>query len=74
MNKSIGVLMGSGRKDPLDEVMIYTVTDESKLNDVGIRAIAGICKNAIFISLTTELFYVYRDGNFKVIIPKHLNS
>lgn len=74
MSKHVGVLMGSGRKDPLDEVIIYTITDESKLNDIGVRAIAGVCKNAIFISLTTELFYVYRDGSFKRIIPRRLNS
>lgn len=70
--KHIGFISG-GNKDPLDEVMIYTVTDESKLNDIGVRAIAGVCKNAIFISLTTELFYVYKDGAFKLIVPKHLN-
>ena len=55
-NKNTGILIGRKERDPLDEVMVYTVTDESKLYDVGIRAIAGVCKNAIFISLTTELF------------------
>lgn len=72
-NKHIGVLMGGRTPNPLDEVMVYTVTDESKLNDIGVRAIAEVCKNAIFISLTTELFYIYRDGSFRLIIPKHLN-
>lgn len=67
-----GVIIGKVEKDPLDEIMIYTVTDEYKFNDIGIRALAGVCKNAIFISLTTELFYTYRDGQFKLIIPKHL--
>lgn len=71
--KRVGFVSGGIKKDPLDEVMIYLVTDETKLNDIGVRAIAGVCKNAIFISCTTELFYVYRDGDFKVIFPKKLN-
>ena len=71
--KRIGIAIGGQEKANLDEIMIYTVTDESKLNEIGIEAIAGICKNAIFISLTTEYFYKYTDGKFVRIIPKHLN-
>lgn len=69
--KHVGFIVGNKREDPLDEVMIYTITDETKLEQC--RVIAGMCKKAIFISLTTEYFYIYRNGEFKMVIPKHLN-
>ena len=69
-NKHIGIVMGGIEKSFSDEIMIFTITDESKLQQC--RYIAGICKKAVFISLTTELFYVYRDGEFKMVVPKHL--
>lgn len=71
--KHTGILIQGKGKDPLDDVMVYTVTDESKLNEISVRAIAGVYKNAIFISLTTEMFYTFKDGEFKMVIPKHLN-
>lgn len=70
MEKHIGVIIGKIEKSLSDEIMIFTVTDESKLQQC--KYIAGICKKAIFISLTTELFYVYKGGEFKMIVPKHL--
>lgn len=68
--KHIGVVMGGMEKSFSDEIIIFTVTDETKLQQC--KYIAGICKKAVFISLTTELFYVYRDGEFKMVVPKHL--
>lgn len=69
-NKHIGIVMGGIEKSFTDDIMIFTITDETKLEQC--KYIAGMCKNAIFISLTTEIFYVYRNGEFKIAIPKHL--
>lgn len=68
--KRVGFIIGEGKKDTLNDVMIYTITDETKLEQC--KLIAEIFKNAIFISLTTELFYVYKNGEFKMVVPKHL--
>lgn len=68
--KRVGFIIGEGKKDTLNDVMIYTITDETKLEQC--KLIAEIFKNTIFISLTTELFYVYKNGEFKMVVPKHL--